>query len=220
LDSRIAAARAAAPVIAELVDPALRSGYTRSLAEWVSLDVSEVSNIVSQQGRQGRSDNVAQLRTSAAETVAVQAGPQQRLERQILEILVQRPQSFNPAQLRRITAAGLTSSEHQQVLAAASSISDQLASPDFANQLSLLVSNELVGMIRELALAPLPVRNDLELGKYSAGIVRGALMQALGREKTDLLAALRRIDSSVNPEQVSQIQQQLVELETERRALM
>ena len=160
------------------------------------------------------------MRTSAPEPVVVQAGPQQRLERQILEILVQRPQSFTPVQLRRITAAGLTSSEHQQVLAAASSISDQLANSDFANQLSLLVPDDLVGLIRELALASLPVRNDQELGKYSSGIVRGALMQALGREKTDLLAALKRIDSAEYPDQVVQIQQQLVELETERRALM
>lgn len=220
LDSRIAAARSAAPVIAELVDPALRSGYTRSLAEWVSLDISEVTSIVSQQGRQQRTESVAQLRSSPAEPVVQQTGPQSRLERQILEILVQRPQSFSPQQLRRIAAAGLTSSEHQQVLAAASSISDQLDAGDFANQLSLLVVDELVGLIRELALASLPVRNDLELGKYSAGIVRGALMQALAREKTDLLSALKRIDAQLNADQVAQIQQQLVELETERRALM
>jgi DNA primase len=45
-------------------------------------------------------------------------------------------------------------------------------------------------------------------------------MQALAREKTDLLAALKRIDSSANADQVAQIQQQLVELESERRALM
>lgn len=220
LDSRIAAARSAAPVIAELVDPALRSGYTRSLAEWVSLDISEVTSIVSQQGRQQRTESVAQLRSSPAEPVVQQTGPQSRLERQILEILVQRPQSFSPQQLRRIAAAGLTSSEHQQVLAAASSISDQLDAGDFANQLSLLVVDELVGLIRELALASLPVRNDLELGKYSAGIVRGALMQALAREKTDLLSALKRIDAQLNADQVAQIQHQLVELETERRALM
>ena len=220
LDSRIAAARSAAPVIAELVDPALRSGYTRSLAEWVSLDVSEVSNIVALQGRAVRAENVSQMRTSTVEAPIKQDGPQQRLERQILEILVQRPQSFTPQQLRRITAAGLTSSEHQLVLSAASSISDQLGATDFANQLSLLVPDDQVGLIRELALANLPVRNDAELGKYSSGIVRGALMQALAREKTDLLAALKRIDSSANADQVAQIQQQLVELESERRALM
>ena len=220
LDSRIAAARSAAPVIAELVDPALRSGYTRSLAEWVSLDVSEVSGIIAQQGKVVRSENVAPMRASAAEAPAQQAGPQQRLERQILEVLVQRPQSFTAHQLRRITAAGLTSSEHQQVLTAASSIADQLGSSDFANQLSLLVPDDRVGLIRELALASLPVRNDAELGKYSAGVVRGALMQALAREKTDLLAALKRIDSVTQADQVAQIQQQLVELESERRALM
>jgi DNA primase len=50
--------------------------------------------------------------------------------------------------------------------------------------------------------------------------VRGAMMQALAREKTDLLAALKRIDSATYHDQVNQIQQQLMELETERRSLM
>lgn len=220
LESRIAAARSAAPVIAELVDPALRSGYTRSLAEWVSLDVTEVSNIVAQQGRVTKSEAVSQLRTTPVAEKPAAAGPQARLERQILEVLVQRPKAFTPLQLRRIAAAGFATAEHQQILSSAVSIADQLDALDFANQLSVLVPDELAGLVRELALAPLPVRDDGELVKYSAGIVRGALMQALAREKTDLLAALKRIDSGEHPEQTAQIQQQLVELETERRTLM
>ena len=220
VDSRIAAARAASPVVAELVDPALRAGYTRLLAEWVSLDVAEVSAIVAAQGKTMRAESVTPLRTSSGVVAIAPSSPQNRLERQILEILVQRPQSFTEHQLRRVCAAGFTSSENQQVLNAANSISGQLSATDFANQLALSVPDEQVGLIRELALSPLPVRNDVELAKYAAGIVRGALMQALSREKTDLLAALKRIDGSTYPDQVGQIQQQLVELENERRALM
>lgn len=220
VDSRIAAARAAASVVAELVDPALRSGYTRLLAEWVSLDVAEVSAIVSAQGKTMRSESVAPLRSSPGAVTSAPTSPQNRLERQILEVLVQRPQSFTEHQLRRICAAGFTASENQQVLNAANSISSQLSANDFANQLALSVPDEQVGLIRELALSPLPVRNEVELAKYASGIVRGALMQALSREKTDLLAALKRIDGDLYPDQVGQIQQQLVELENERRALM
>lgn len=221
VDSRIAAARAAAAVVAELVDPALRSGYTRLLAEWVSLDIAEVSAIVAAQGKTARSESVAPLRASpAAAPSTTPTSPQGRLERQILEVLVQRPQSFTEHQLRRICAAGFTTAENQQVLNAANAISGALSAADFANQLALSVSDDLVGLIRELALSPLPVRNETELAKYAAGIVRGALMQALAREKNDLLAALKRIDGTTFPDQVSQIQQQLVELENERRALM
>lgn len=220
LDSRVAAARSAAPVIAELVDPALRSGYTRSLAEWVSLDVSDVANLISEQGRQVRSSNVQPLRTTPEAPAPQAAGPQQRLERQILEVLVQRPESFSPLQLRRIAAAGFTSNEHQQILVAATTLAEQLGSTDFANQLSNLIADELAGLIRELALSALPVRNAQELERYCSGVVRGAMMQALAREKTDLLAALKRIDTASFPEQVNQIQQQLMELETERRSLM
>lgn len=220
VDSRIAAARSAASVVADLVDPALRSGYTRQLADWVSLDIAEVSAIVAAQSKSNRSENVAPLRSSPSATASTSSSPQNRLERQILEILVQRPQSFTEHQLRRICAAGFTSSENQQVLNAANSISTELSAGDFANQLALAVEDDQVGLIRELALSPLPVRNDVELAKYAAGIVRGALMQALSREKTDLLAALKRIDGSIYPEQVGQIQQQLVELENERRSLM
>jgi len=220
LDSRVAAARSAAPVIAELVDPALRSGYTRSLAEWVSLDVTDVANLISDQGRQVRASNVQQMRSAPEAPRAATPGPQQRLERQILEVLVQRPNSFTPLQLRRICAAGFTTNEHQQILVAATALAEQLESSDFANQLSNMVADELAGVIRELALSALPVRDSQELERYSLGVVRGAMMQALAREKTDLLAALKRVDAASHPEQVNQIQQQLMELETERRSLM
>jgi len=74
--------------------------------------------------------------------------------------------------------------------------------------------------VRSLALAPLPVANDSELARYSAGVVSGAMLQTLNREKTDLLAALKRLEGSDNREQSDQIQRQLMSLEAERRALM
>ena len=46
------------------------------------------------------------------------------------------------------------------------------------------------------------------------------MLQALAQEKVDLMAALRRVDSETNPEAQAAISRQLVELESERRALM
>jgi DNA primase len=69
-------------------------------------------------------------------------------------------------------------------------------------------------------MAELPVRNQLELDRYAKGIVKSALMQALLREKNDLLAALKRLDAANNPEAATAIQQELLKLEQERRSLM
>jgi hypothetical protein len=46
------------------------------------------------------------------------------------------------------------------------------------------------------------------------------MLQALGQEKIDLMAALRRVDGDGNPGAQAAISKQLVELESERRALM
>ncbi len=218
LDSRAAAARAAAPVVAEIVDPALRAGYTRQLADWVSLEISEVSQLIAQVGRQQVGQRVEQIRTSAPKPV--EQTPATKFERQVLEVLVQRPQSFSAERVTRIVGAGFTQTELAGVGEAASRISSELGSSDWVNQLANELSGEQLDLLRALALAELPAANDADLEKYCRGVVNGAMLQALAREKNDLLAALKRIDMATQAEAYSQVQRQLVELEAERRTYM
>lgn len=217
LDSRAAAARAAAPVVAEIVDPALRAGYTRQLADWVSLDISEVSQLVSQVGRSQVVERVAPLRAAAK---PVQDSPASKFERQVLEVLVQAPKAFDGDKLARIVGAGFQSSSYQLVADAANRISQNLGSPDWVNQLANQLSGEELDLLRALALAPLPASTAAEIERYAKGVVAGAMLQALAREKTDLLAALKRIDMSNQADAYAMVQRQLVELETERRTYM
>jgi len=218
LDSRAAAARAAAPVVAEIVDPALRAGYTRQLADWVSLEISEVSQLIAAVGRQQVGQRVEQIRTSAPKPQ--EQTPASKFERQILEVLVQRPQAFSDQLLTRIVGAGFTQSELAGVAEAASRISSQLRSADWVNQLANELSGDQLDLLRALALAELPASNEADLERYSKGVVNGAMLQALAREKNDLLAALKRIDMASQPDAYSQVQRQLVELEAERRTYM
>ena len=218
LDSRAAAARAAAPVVAEIVDPALRAGYTRQLADWVSLEISEVSQLIAQVGRQQVGQRVEQIRTSAPKPV--EQTPATKFERQVLEVLVQRPQSFSTERVTRIVGAGFTQVELAGIAEAASRISSELTSSDWVNQLANELSGEQLDLLRALALAELPAANDADLEKYCLGVVNGAMLQALAREKNDLLAALKRIDMATQAEAYSQVQRQLVELEAERRTYM
>ncbi len=218
IDSRVAAARAAAPVVAEIVDPALRSGYIRMLAEWVSLDVADVANMVGGNKNQATRERVESLRTSDA--LPVSNAPVDKLETQIMQVLLQNPSAFSTHQLRRMQAAGIATPSYKALLDLVLENSDQLNDSSFANLIASLAPQELQSVIRELALAPLPLKSEAELGKYSQGIVSSALIRALDREKTDLLAALRRAELGGSDEQKAAIQRQLVDLEAERRSLM
>ena len=217
IDSRVAAARAAAPVVAEIADPALRSGYTRQLAEWVSLELSEVSQLVGGSKQTQTAQRVEPLRTSAPQ----QASPStnNKLETQTLQVLLQRPQAFEISQLRRMHAAGLSEPIHRELLALILENESELLKQSFVNHIANAAPESLLPLIRELALAPLPVSSEAELDRYATGIVKSAMLQTLNREKTDLLAALKRLEDS-DGQSGDEIQRQLVSLEAERRSLM
>lgn len=218
IDSRVAAARAAAPVVADIVDPALRSGYTRMLAEWVSLDVTDVAAMVGGNKAQTTRARVEPLRTSGALPTAEPIAD--KLETQIMQVLVQNPTAFDVSQLRRMQAAGISTPEYKALLEIVLENSDRISEPTFANLLATVAQESLQATVRQLALAPLPLKSEADLAKYSLGIVNAAMIKALDREKTDLLAALRRAELAASEEQKVAIQRQLVELEAERRLLM
>jgi len=216
--SRVAAARAAAPIIAEISDPALRSGYTRMLADWVSLEVSEVTSLVGDSRTSSIRQKVEPLRTS--EAIPPSSAPVDKFEQQIMQVVIQHPASFSQSQLRRMQAAGLTSNQHRAVLDLVLEHIDSVQDSSFANLIATNAPEELIPIIRELALAPLPVNSEADLPRYAQGVVNGAMIKALEREKSDLLAALRRAEANASEEQKTAIQRQLVELEEERRSLM
>jgi DNA primase len=158
------------------------------------------------------------MRTS--EPAKQPASPQQKHEEQILQVLVQHPAAFSIEQLRRMQAAGFSEKEHRELVDVILQNPQSLSESNFANALANTVGEELLPLVRALALAPLPVANESELQRYSTGIVSGAMLQTLNREKTDLLAALKRLEGSSSSDQIEQIQRQLMSLEAERRALM
>jgi len=216
--SRVAAARAAAPIIADISDSALRSGYTRMLADWVSLEVSEVTSLVGDTRTSSVRQRVEPLRTS--EALPASSAPVDKFEQQIMQVVIQHPVVFSQTQLRRMQAAGLTSAQHRAVLDLVLENIENIQDASFANLIASSAAEELLPIIRELALAPLPIKSEADLPRYAKGVVNGAMIKALEREKSDLLAALRRAEANASEEQKSAIQRQLVELEEERRSLM
>ncbi len=100
------------------------------------------------------------------------------------------------------------------------SVSVGVATGLYGISFGALASVAGLDLLRALALAELPTSSDADLERYSKGVVHGAMLQALAREKNDLLAALKRIDMTAQPEAYAQVQRQLVELEAERRTYM
>lgn len=217
LESRIAAARAAAPVVGEITDPALRMGYIRKLADWVSLEVSEVEPMVNQQAKAGKKESVRDMSMDRQEQPVVEEID--RMERAIAEVLLQVPNSYSTEQLSRITSAGFGSSQLQQVAIVIQDLVEKKDSPDWLNQVGNAVREEDQQLFRQLAVAPMPAKDELSLQKYAKGVVQKAMMNALDREKSDLLMALRRFDPDKQQKEMELIQRHLQDLERERREL-
>ncbi|WP_210505997.1 DNA primase [Naasia sp. SYSU D00057] len=68
VEGRVAALRAAAPIIAGIRDPSLRPGYARELARWLGMDIEDVTRAVASSGG----------RTASADRADARGRPDQR----------------------------------------------------------------------------------------------------------------------------------------------
>jgi DNA primase len=234
LEGRVAAARAAAPVIAGIRDTALRPAYIRELAGWVSLDGNDVAALVDVALKQNRNDAVADMRrdqrTAEPPELDPESQPSQypainlsdpimRFERQLLEVLLQVPAAYSTAQLERITSSAFSAPTHIAIANAIEAAASWHGKIEFLPTVAGATPAELQGVLLEIAGQPLPARTDQELLRYGEGVVARGIAAVLAREKNELLAALRRTDQSVDPQTYSEIQKKLIALETERRAV-
>ena len=232
LEGRVAAARAAALVVAQIRDAALRPAYIRELAGWVSLEGNEVAALVDVALKQARSESVSPMRRDViaegeappAEQVdssqypTINLGdPIMRFERQLLEVIVQVPAAVEPALALRICKSAFSAPAHIAVANAIEASVALLGKHEFLPNLSVSLPPELHSVLFEIAGQPLPARNETELLVYAQGVLARGISAILAREKTELLAALRREDPS--SEQHKQIGIQLQQLESERRTL-
>ena len=232
IEGRVGAARAAAPVVAAIRDSAMRPAYIRELAGWVNLDGNEVAALVDAAGKENRTEAVKDMRRDStpqpsdlapdAETgfsLPNLTDPITRFERQVLEVLVQVPNSYTHEQLIRIVRDGFSAPAHNAILEAIGTSMVSHGSADWLNVIGGATPAELHSLLRSIAAQALPANNDDDLVRYGKGVVARALVNALAHEKANLLAALRRTDISQDQEESARIQRELVDLETERRKL-
>jgi DNA primase len=247
---RVAAAKAAAPIIAAIRDVTSRSAYERELSGWVSLDPQEIHSFVEEAVRSKARAGVAAMNRgnvgtnqpqTASETLDAQtdanAGgeaprayppinlndPMTRVERQVLEVIVQIPDCYSTSALARILAIGFAHPAHnaigQGIARLVAETPDAAHDHAWIERLVAILPPELHSAVNEIAVQPMPAENEEALARYGQGVIIGALDRSLNVEKNELLAELRRIDASAQPERFSEVNRRLVALEADRRAL-
>jgi DNA primase len=237
VEGRIAALRAAAPVVAEIRDPSLRPGYTRELARMLGLELGEVTQAVRsasgrskvQGERSGQSATGAPGGANADSEVTgaptrpfsiteLPNDPSTRLERDALQAMLQYPDALGPELLRHAVDCRFG---NPSLAVIRDGIASVLASPDPALRVDRVVQEvpqPFAGVVRQLAVAPVPQRGEDELAAYVRGIVNSLIDRELLRQKSELLGRLQRTDRS-DTATYATLQRALMDLETERRAL-
>jgi DNA primase len=221
----VGAARAAAQVIATIRESALKSVYIKELAKWTNQDLSEVSQLVDRAAKEKVVAAVAPLRTSVETTEAVSAfetpdlrDPLVRFERQLLEVLIQHPNSVADEDYLELISGDFVSSAHATIAASIRTLVDQRTNPSWLSQLAQSLDPSLHPLLRSIAATELPASDELELKRYVEGVVVSGFINSLTRQKLSLQAALRQADQS-DSQKISEIQKQLVAIEQRRRAL-
>ena len=226
VEGRVGAARASAAVIATIRDSALRSVYIRELANWVNLDLSEVSALVDRAIKEKVVSAVAPLRQDPIPEAPVEHSfqapdlkdPAVRFERQLLEVLVQQPSLVLPEDMKQLSAGDFLAAAHGAIARAIGSALEYRTDANWLPKIAESLDSALHSTLRSLAATELPARSDQELSRYVSGVVNAGYIALLTRQKLSLQAVLRQLD----PEQtakIEEIQRELISIEERRRKL-
>jgi DNA primase len=237
VEGRIAALRAAAPVVAGIRDTALRPEYTRLLTGWLGIDDQDtVRRAV--QGASGASRPTAQrTERPSAEPVPVPVSrmpvpdrrdPVAQIERTALEVVLQRPDlvaadfdelpsdAFGAPAYRAVheairAAGGLT--------VARPLVATSGGSTGWVGAVIEQAAEPVRSLVTELAVAPLPEDRPQALEGYVKGVVLRLVEIGFTRHIADLRGRLQRMDAEADPAAYQAAFAELVEVEGRRRNL-
>jgi DNA primase len=235
VEGRVAALRAAAPVVAGIRDQALSIGYVRNLAKWLGMEPDEVRRAVAtarsvakppeRRPPQDRATEGGAPAAVAEPTVeegpsltALATDPVTRLERDALMAILQYPTEVGADLVARAAHVEFHDPALAVVRDAVASSLDQLGAPEWLAHISAEVPIRFATLVTQLAVAPIPERAEV-IATYCTGVVGSLIDRDLLRQKRELLGTMQRIDASADPDRYGQVQRDLVRVESERRAL-
>jgi DNA primase len=230
VEGRVAALRAAAPVVSDIRDAALRPGYTRELSRLLGVDLADVQKAVHAAQSRSRTTSGSDGQRRPGEIteqaprehpfslVELPSDPTTRLERDGVMAMLQHPGLIGIELLQRATQTAFSNQTLAVVRDGIAASVTHAESADWLDTVIAEVPQPLSNLVQQLAVAPLPERTEREITRYVRDITVALIDRDLLRLKAELLGRLQRTDPA-NREVYSVLQRELVRVEAERRSL-
>lgn len=228
VEGRAGALRAAAPIVAEIRDPALRPGYTRVLARRLGLDLPEVERAVERAARTGTSTAArapAARPPAASETpgadpamrVTIASLPRSSdIERQALMGFLQFGHRLDAELVARAIAPPF---QHPALEAVRQSVAGaDMARTGWAVEAVTSVREPYRTLAAELLTGEFPARDDVHAVASATDLARRIVARELDREKAELRGAIQRVPPGSTEGRALNVR--LRDLETERRRFL
>ena len=222
-EGRVQALRAAAPVLAGIRDRSLRPEYIRTVAGWLGVDVEQVRDEVSRAGRAPSTPpprQYAEPPESAVEPSASELrdampmpdlrDPVVQAERQLLQCLLQYPESVDPMLVRGLAAEGFSAPAHRAIYAAVAAVGLPAGRSTAAWHAAVAEQAPAAThpLITDLSVGAIPVRMDPATGRptdrYVAEVFARVHEVGLTRKVADAIGQLRRLDAAPSPDAMAQ----------------
>ncbi len=223
-DGRLAALRAAAPLVASIRDASLVTGYARELAGLLGMDVEEVrSEVVRAANRSRRADPapvVVAPEPNRDGELALPDPADKNLatERVTLKLLIQHPHVFGP-RWNGLTVSDFTHPAYRAVFTAVERTEPVQTGAPWVRALGQAVEQEeLRSLVTQLAVEPLAALHDAvarNVASYPAALQQLSVI----REITSLKAKLQRTNPLEEQQRYNQMFSELVVLEARRKQL-
>jgi DNA primase len=222
VEGRTLALRAAAPVVSKIRDRVIRDGYARELAGWLGMNPDDVLREI----RAGATNTTPATSPTAPAPEgdkpytmeSLSKDPVTTLERDVLMVLLQHPDVV-PAE--RATAVLSTQFSHAAlalVRDAMLSVFDKYQDGAWVSRVTAETPEALQPLVGQLSVAPLP-ESKAQTERYCLGVTATLLDRDLLRQKAELMSTLQRTDAAADPAGHRVVQEQLVTIEAQRRAL-
>lgn len=246
VEGRVAALRAAAPVVAGIRDRSMSVGYVRSLAGWLGLEPDEVGRAVTgaraaaartparseetrgaggpgQGGGQGGSGTgTATLEAPPAprefSLTNLPGDPVTRGESEALMAMLQHPTAVGLELLTRATQVRFSNPTLSVIRDGIAASIEHVTAPGWLPYVAEQVPTAFATLVTQLAVAPIPQRPD-QLEAYCEGIVAALVDRDIVRQRAEVLGAMQRAKADGDLARVAQLQRRSADLEVERRQI-
>ena len=204
-EGRVLALKAAAPIVSNIKDKALKPEYVRLLAGWLGIEINSVEQAVK--------DNNRQIRTVAIAPQNNTENIESSIEKEALKLIFQFPLLVSEW-IKQINAETFTQSKFRELFEVIEKIvvSDDL----IAKLLEENEDEEFKNIIAALSVEDFKAIVDK---KYVDSIFARLLELSTSRTIADLKSQLQRLEPETNSKDHDKMFQDLLELEEYRRAL-